>query len=183
MARITPIDPHVAAGGTKSLLEGVRKALGTVPNLMSTMAHSPATLQAYLGFGQALGGGELGGRLREQIALAVAGANACEYCASAHTQLGKGQGVDERELAANLGAGSSDVRTDAALKFARAVVVKRGFVSDEDVEAVRAAGFGDGEIVEIVGVVAINVFTNYFNHVAQTENDFPRVEVGDLVTA
>ncbi len=182
MARISPIDHEAAEGQARSLLDGVNKSLGTVPNLMATIAHSPATLQAYLGFGQALGGGTLGGKLREQLALAVAGANACEYCASAHTALGKGQGVEESELASNLAADSADPRTDAALKFARAIVVKRGFVSDGDVEAVRAAGFGDGEITEIVGVVALNVFTNYFNHVAQTENDFPRVEVGELAT-
>lgn len=182
MARISPIDHEAADGKAKTLLDGVQKSLGTVPNLIASVANSPATLQAYLGFGQALGGGELGGKLREQIAVMVAGANACEYCASAHTALGQAQGVDQGELAANLAGESSDPRTDAALKFARAIVVKRGFVSDEDLEQVRAAGFGDGEITEIVGVVAINVFTNYFNHVAQTENDFPRVEVGELAT-
>ncbi len=183
MARITPIDPTTAEGKAKSLLEGVRKGMGTVPNLMASIAHSPATLQAYLGFGQALGSGELGGKLREQIAVAVAGANACEYCASAHTALGKGQGVGETELAANLSGESGDARTAAALAFARSIVVKRGFVSDEDIAVVRSAGFGDGEIVEIVGVVAINTFTNYFNHVAETEVDFPRVEVGAMATA
>ncbi len=177
MARINPVNPQNADGKAGELLEGVRKSMGTIPNLLAGLANSPASLGAYLGFGQALSGGELSGKLREQIAVAVAGANGCEYCASAHTALGKGQGVSQGELASNLKGESSDQRTAAAIRFVRAIVLKRGWVSDEDVADVRGAGFGEGEIVEIVATVAINTFTNYFNHVAQTENDFPRVEV------
>ena len=87
MARIQPIDIDRAEGKAKSLLENVNKALGVTPNLMRTLAHSPATLEAYLGFGKALGGGSLSAQLREQIAIATANANACEYCTSAHTAL------------------------------------------------------------------------------------------------
>lgn len=183
MARINPVTTEQADPKAKTLLDGVQKSLGMTPNMMATMAHSPAALGAYLGFGQALGGAKLSAKVREQIAVAVAGANACEYCASAHTLLGKGMGADEGELAANLKGDSSDPKTDAALKFANAVVLKRGWLSDADVQAVRDAGFGDAEIVELVATVAINVFTNYFNHIAQTTNDFPKVDVGEPVTA
>jgi len=183
MPRITPIDPASADPKAQNLLDGVQKALGTTPNLMKTLAHSPASLNAYLGFGQALGGGQLGGVLREQIALAVAGANGCEYCASAHTALGKGQKIDDEELARNVTGQSSDPRTQTALDFARAIVTKRGWVSDDDLAAVREAGFSEGEIVEIVATVALNVFTNYFNHVAGTDVDFPRVRVPEPVSA
>lgn len=183
MARFTPIDPAQAEGKAKTLLDGVTKSLGMTPNMMATMAHSPAVLGAYLGFGQTLGSAKLSGALREQIALAVAGANACEYCASAHTLLGKGAGVGEDELARNLASESTDPRTQAALTFAKSVVTKRGFVSDAEVQNVRDAGFGDDEVLEIIATVALNIFTNYFNHVTQVENDFPKVEVGEPVTA
>jgi len=178
MARIEPIDVDNATGKAGELIAGVKQQMGGVPNVLSTMARSPAALDAYLRFGQALGDGELGGALREQIAVAVAGANACGYCASAHTALGSKHGVSDDELSRNLAGDSQDDRTRAAVRFARKLVESRGFVSDEDLEQIRSAGFSDGQVIEIVAVVAINTFTNYFNHVAEPEIDFPEVEVG-----
>ena len=178
MTRIAPVTAETASPKAQTLLDGVQKSLGIVPNMMATIAHSPATLQAYLGFGQALGGGTLGGKLREQVALAVAGENSCEYCASAHTAIGGNLGLDADELSRNLQGASQDPKTEAALTFARTVVDKRGWVSDADVQAVRDAGYTEGEIVELIGTVVINIFTNYFNHIAQTDVDFPKVAVG-----
>jgi uncharacterized peroxidase-related enzyme len=183
MPRINPVTPEATPAKSTPLLEGVQKALGVTPNMMKTMAHSPAVLGAYLGFGQALGGSSLSGTLREQIALAVAGANTCDYCASAHTALGKGLGVSEDELTRNLEGRSDDARTDAALKFATAVVAKRGFVSDDDLSAVRQAGYGDAELTELIATVVLNIFTNYFNHIAQTDIDFPLVNTQETVAA
>jgi uncharacterized peroxidase-related enzyme len=181
MARIKALRSDEASPKSKALLEGVQKGLGMTPNLMATIAHSPAALGGYLGFGQALGSGTLSASLREQIAVAVAGENSCGYCASAHTLLGKGAGVEASELASNLGGQSSDERTQAALDFALAIVTKRGWVSDADLAAVRGAGFSEGDLVEIVAAVAVNVFTNYFNHVADTDIDFPEVAVREPV--
>ncbi|MFN0123455.1 MAG: carboxymuconolactone decarboxylase family protein [Blastocatellia bacterium] len=175
MPRLNAIDPKEATGKAKELLDGVKAKIGMVPNLMRTFANSPAALEAYLNFSGALGAGSLDAKLREQIALTVAGANSCEYCLSAHTAIGKMAGLNENELVASRHAGSSDPKVDAALKFAHQIVVKRGEVLDTDVQAVRAAGYGDGEITEIVANVALNIFTNYFNHVAQTVVDFPKV--------
>ena len=72
---------------------------------------------------------------------------------------------------------------EAALGFALAIVAKRGWVSDEDLARVRRAGYGDAGIVEISAVVAFNLFSNYFNHIAETEIDFPPVEVVDMRAA
>ena len=175
MPRIQPIDPALAEGKAKALLDGGHQALGMTPNLMRTMANSPAVLDAYLGFNKALSGGRLSAPLREQIALTVAGANGCEYCTAAHTALGTMLGLDSAELAANLDGQSSDTTTAAALDFALAIVGKRGWVDDDDLARVRAAGYGEDEVAEIVAAVAYNTFSNYFNHVAQTEVDFPAV--------
>ncbi len=183
MARIQPIEIDQADGKTKSMLQNVSDSLGMVPNLMSTLAHSPAALEAYLVFGKALGGGSLTAKLREQIALTAANVNTCEYCASAHTALGKKFGIDANELQKNLHATSRDPKVEAALRFAKAVVVRQGWVTDEELEHVREAGYSDGEINEIIATTSISIFTNYFNHVAGTEVDFPIVEVGEPNTA
>jgi len=178
MPRIEAIDPKEATGKARELLDGVKAKIGKAPNLMRTFANSPAALEGYLNFSGALGGGSLSAGLREQIALTVADANNCEYCLSAHTAIGKMVGLNENELVASRRATSTDARKDAALKFAHQIVVKRGEVSDGDVQAVRSAGYNDGEIVEIVANVALNIFTNYFNHVAQTVVDFPKIALG-----
>jgi uncharacterized peroxidase-related enzyme len=177
MPRINTVNLASADPKARALLECVRQSLGMTPNLIGALANSPAALGAYLGFGQSLAAGVLGAQLREQVAVAVAGANGCEYCASAHSALAKAQKVDDAELALNLEGDSSNDRTRAALQFVTAIVNKRGWLSDDDLSAVRAAGFTDGELVELIAVVAINTFTNYFNHIAQTVIDFPRIAV------
>jgi uncharacterized peroxidase-related enzyme len=182
MPRLKAIDPQDATGKAKVLLDGVQAKIGMVPNLMRTYANSPAALEAYLNFSGALGGGLLNAKLREQIALTVADANSCEYCLSAHTAIGKMVGLNENELVASRRATATDAKTDAALKFAHQIVVKRGEVLDSEVQAVRAAGYNDSEIVEIVANVALNIFTNYFNHVAQTVVDFPKVSLSAAQT-
>ncbi len=183
MPRIQPIELDKARPKAKALMEGAQKSLGMIPNAMRTMAHSPATLEAYLGFGKALSGASVSPQLREQIALTVAGENSCGYCASAHTALGTKLGVDAEELGANLKGLSSNPKTEAALEFARQIVVERGWVSDDDLQRVREAGYTEGEITEIVAAVAQNIFSNYFNHIADTDVDFPRVEVPEHQTA
>jgi len=179
MPRLNPIDPDKAEGKTKQVLDGLQKSLGMTPNIMRTLANSPAALQAYVGFLEALGGAGVDAQTREAIALTTSGANGCDYCAAAHTALGKMHGLTDAETGANLIGQSSEPTRAAALRFARAVVDKRGWVSDRDLEAVRAAGFGDAGITEIIATVAATTFSNYFNHVAETDIDFPAVTVGE----
>ncbi len=176
MSRINTVNHETAEGKTKELLDAVKSKLGFAPNLMKGLAHSPTALEAYLNLNGTLGT-TLNAKLREQIAVLSAEENGCGYCLSAHTLLGKNAGLtDEEVLAARTGIGN-DERNSAALKFAHAVISKRGKVSDDDLQAVKNAGFIDGEIAEIVGNIALNAFTNYFNEVARTEIDFPKVEL------
>lgn len=178
---MTQIQPHIPpvhpdqAGAAGDVLGAVRASLGRVPNIFATMAHSPAVLQGYLAFSGALGEGRLSAALREQIALTVAGENACDYCASAHTALARGAGVSADEAARNLRGEASDDRAAVILAFTRTVVRERGHVSSADLEALRSADVDDAELVEIIANIAANLFTNYFNHVAGTEIDFPAV--------
>ena len=178
MTRIQPVNYEASTGKVRELLDGVKSKLGLTPNMMKTMAQSPAVLEAYLSFSGALANGKLNARLREQIALITAEVNGCGYCASAHTAIGKMVGLGENAIAAARQGHSIDAKTDAALKFARNVIVNRGEVSDADLKAIRDAGFSDGEIAEIIAHIALNIFTNYFNIIAGTDIDFPGVQIG-----
>lgn len=176
MSRIETVNPAQATGKTKELLDGVKARLGMTPNLMRVMANSPAVLDAYLKFSGALGDGELTAKTREQIALSVGQANSCDYCLSAHSAIGKMVGLTADQIRhARLGI-AEDTKANLILRFATTLIEKRGFVSNEDIAAVRDAGASDAEIAEIVANTALNLFTNYFNHVAQTEIDFPVAE-------
>jgi uncharacterized peroxidase-related enzyme len=183
MQRITAVNPVEATGKTKQLLDGVQAKLGMTPNLMKTLAAGPAALEAYLNFGAALGTGKLDAKFREQIALTVAQANSCEYCLSAHSAIGKMVGLKPEEITISRKAHSTDPKRDAGLQFVQALVVQRGIVPDQAVAQVKAAGFSDGDIAEIIANVAVNIFTNYFNHVARTDVDFPRVVMAMETTA
>ncbi len=176
MPRLKAIVTAEAEPKTKAILEGVQQKMGMTPNLMRTMANSPAVLEAFLGFGNALTEGVLSPKLREQIALTVSESNGCQYCVAGHTTFGKMVGLSDEEIADGRRGSSPDRKTEAVLQFARKIVSERGWVSDDDVSKVRSAGVSDAEITEIVAHVALKIFTNYFNHVANTEVDFPQVE-------
>ena len=176
MSRIAAVNYEAATGKTKELLDAVKQQLGFAPNMMKTIGQSPTALEAYLNLSGTLGN-TLNAKLREEIALVAAEENGCGYCASAHTAIGKMVGLtDAQMIGARRGEGN-DAKNNAGVKFAKAVVAKRGKVADADLQAVKAAGFNEGEIAEIVAHVALNVFTNYFNETAQTEIDFPKVEI------
>lgn len=175
MPRLSTIHPETATGRQSQLLDTIRTQLGRVPNMMRTMAQSPAVLEGYLALSRALAGGLLDARLRQQLALATAQANECTYCLSAHTAIGKQVGLTPGEITAARDASATEPRTDAALKFARLVLDRRGDIGDDDVTAIRRAGFTEGEVAEIIAHVALNIFTNYFNKAAGVEVDFPRV--------
>jgi uncharacterized peroxidase-related enzyme len=140
------------------------------------VSNSPAALQGYVGLLGALGKGALPAATHERIALAVAEQNACNYCLSAHTYLGKNVAkLDDAEMTANRAGTSNDAKAAIAVEFAVKVMQHRGHVSNEDLRAVKAAGYSDAEVIEIVQHVALNTWTNYINSVAQTEIDFPVV--------
>lgn len=171
-----PIDPATATAETAQLFTTVKETLGVIPNMTKVMANSPALLNGYLQLSSALAKGSLPASLRERIALVVAEENGCAYCLSAHTYLASNVAkVDAAEIASARQAESADARIRAALRFASAVNTTRGGVGDDQLAAARAAGLSDGEIAEIIGHVAVNVLTNYFNKAARVEIDFPVV--------
>ncbi|MER6758993.1 MULTISPECIES: carboxymuconolactone decarboxylase family protein [Amycolatopsis] len=172
---MTLIDPQDATGEAKSLLSEITAAFGATPAMFKAVANSSAALKMmWAGFG-ALGGGRLGAKLGEQIAVLVADRNGCEYCLAAHTALGRKAGVSAEHMSHAQAGHSADPRTDAALGFAAKLVENRAHVTDSDVETLRKAGFDDEEIVELVAHVALNLFTNYLNVALSVPIDFPKV--------
>lgn len=177
MSRIAIPSLDNSPAESRPVLDAVNQQLGSVPNLFRLLGNSPAALKAYTGANAALGKA-LDLKTRERIALAVAQVNGCGYCLAAHTYLATNLAkLPPEEIARNRAGGSTDAKADAAVAFAAKVALERGKVSDADLAAVRNAGFSDAQVVEIVALVAENVFTNFLNEVAQTDVDFPVVDV------
>lgn len=175
MSRIpTPASIEAAPESSRGLLQAVHNMLGSVPNMFRIIANSPAALEGYLGLNGALSKGSLDSRTRERIALAVAEVNGCNYCLAAHTYLASNLAkLGDAEINANRRGTSDDQKAAVAVDFAVKLTINRGKVSANTVEAVRAAGYSDAEIVEIVAHVAVNTLTNYVNEALGTEIDFP----------
>jgi uncharacterized peroxidase-related enzyme len=176
MSRIDPVEYATASGHEKELLDAVKGLLGATPNMTTTMARS-TVLDGWLGLNGALRKGSIGAADGERIALAVAEANGCSYCLSAHAYLATNVvRLDDEEIHRARHFDSADPKSAAILAFARTVVATRGGVSGSDLAAARDAGLSDAELGDIVGHVAVNVLTNYFNKAFDVDVDFPVVE-------
>ena len=177
MPQIAPVHPEAAHPEAAATLAAVRKKLGTLPNLFTTLAHAPAALNGYVRLQETLAKGRLSARQREIVALAVGQVNACQYCLSAHTLLGRGAGLSDDEVTlARRGQGHS-AQDAAVARLSQQLVSTRGALPAGALLEARSAGVDDGLVLEVVAHVALNVLTNYTNHVAGTDVDFPVVEV------
>lgn len=171
MPRLSTIDPKTASGKAKELFEGPLK--GKELNIFKAMANSPAAVQAYLNISSALSEGKLSDKEREVIQLTVSQANGCDYCLAAHTAIGKQAGLtDDQTIGARRGK-VGDQKFDALATFALALHEKKGWVSQNDLDAFRKAGYDDGHIAETVATYAQATFSNFFNHVNETPVDLP----------
>ena len=174
MSRIN-LETRTAPAASQPLLAQIHQAFGATPNMFKAVSNSPAALQSMWAAFGALGKGSLGSKLGEQIAVAIANRNRCEYCLAAHTVLGQKAGATAAEMASAQAGQSEDARTAAALRFALKVVEQRAQLDDADVAELRSVGFGDEQIVEILAHVALNLFTNYINVALDVPVDFPKV--------
>ncbi len=173
MSRIQPLDPNTVQGEAKELLEKIKAKTGRLSNIMKTMAHAPVALKAFMGMHGALADAKLSLKVREQISLAVGEDNQCHYCVAAHSAIGKHAGLTPEEIEGGRRARSADPKTNAILGFAKKLSANRGNITDQDFADAQKAGCSDEEILEVVTAVAMNLFTNYINHVADTALDFP----------
>lgn len=177
MARVQVISPQTATGEAKSLLDAVQANLGVTPNFIRVLANSPRALEGFLGLYGALGRATVNKPTQERIALAIAEGNGCQYCVSAHTAIGRGAGLSNEEMVLNRRGSSGDSKAAATVAFARALNDNLGEITTAEFDAARNAGLSDGEIVEVISVVALNIFTNILGKATRVEIDFPKVDL------
>lgn len=172
MARIAKLDPEKTEGDVKEMYAGVKLAFGRIPNIFQYMGNSPQLLKAFLSISGLLAKSTLSPRTQEKIALAIGKSNDCNYCLSAHSALLKGMGASPEDVEAAKNGGDADKKTDAILKFAKAISEKKGGVSDEELNAAKSAGISDQEISDVILAVTVNFLTNSFNRMNDTPVDF-----------
>jgi uncharacterized peroxidase-related enzyme len=175
MSRINAIDPATASGDARRLLDAVQAQLGVTPNFIRILAHAPKALEGFLGLYGAAAGFSLDKAAQERIALAIAEGNACEYCVSAHTAIGRHAGLSNAEMLLNRQGSASDAGHAAAVALARALNDNLGDITTQEFDAARGAGLSDTAIVEIIALVALNIFTNLIGKATRVEIDFPKV--------
>ena len=174
MSTLPQIEPAEATSEAAALLAQLRKRVGTVPNMAKVMANSPALLKGWMELSGALATGVLPAAVRERISLATAEYNGCSYCLSAHTlSAGNAGKLDGDEIERARHAESADPHAAALLTLSDAIARGRGTVDETVLKAARAAGATDAEIAEVIGNLALNILTNYFNIAAGTDNEFP----------
>ena len=160
---------------TQVIFDNLKKAAGMVPNLYAVAANSHAALQAMLGLTETLKKGRFTGKEQEAIALAVGETNQCHYCIAAHTALGLMRGFSEAETVGIRMGDIEDSKLKALTDLAREITTTSGFPGQQYIDRFLEAGYDKGALVELIGLVALNTFTNYLNHIAETEIDFPVV--------
>ena len=175
MSRINIVTFETADAEQKALLDAIQSKLGMVPNFLAILAHSPDALKAFLGLHGIAEAGQLDPQTRERIALAVAQGNSCEYCLSAHSAIGRKAGLTGDEIEANRAGTSQDSKAAAAVTFAKALNENLGEITQAELNAVRDAGYGEAEIVEIITHVGMNILTNLIGKASQVDIDFPKV--------
>jgi uncharacterized peroxidase-related enzyme len=173
MSRLTVPTLQTAPEASRPALEGLKKALGTVPNLFAVIGNSPAALNGYLGFTGALDKGSLTGREIELINLHVSELNGCAYCVAAHGALSKRFELSQQDIdRARLGLGATD-RENAILALARRITRTGGAQAGTELELARKAGVNDAQLVEVAAHVASKLFTNAVGVISQVAIDMP----------
>jgi uncharacterized peroxidase-related enzyme len=173
MSRLKTVGPEEATGDVKRIFDGFQKEFGMVPNLIRALGNSPVALKAYVTLDSLISEGGLSPAEREIVRLVVSEVNRCRYCVAAHTLAGRAVGLNEDDVLAARRGHSNNQRHAALAAFAKAVVEKKGFVDDGEIERFRAVGYSDNEIGEVVAIIGQKTISNFFNHIHETELDFP----------
>lgn len=177
MSRINLVTTEQANEQQLALYTEIEKQIGIVPNFLKVFANSPVALQAFLGLHTIASEGELDAKTKERIALGLAEQNACQYCVSAHTAIGKSVGLTTDEINANRAGSSQDAKAAVAVKFARSLAENNGEVNTSELLEIRGVGYSDAEVVEIITHVGMNILTNILGKASRVEIDFPKVEL------
>ena len=177
MSRINVVTTEQANEQQLALFKAIEQKLGVVPNFLKVFANSLTALQAFLGLHSIADEGDLDNKTKERIALGLAEQNACQYCVSAHTAIGKSAGLTGDEILSNRAGNSQDAKAAVAVKFSRSLAENNGDVTTAELLEIRNAGYSDAEIVEIITHVGMNLLTNILAKTSRVEIDFPKIEL------
>lgn len=173
MPRLNTVAPADAQGAVKEQYDQIESKFGKVFNIFQGMGNSSAALKAYLAAAGALAEGELSAQDREVAYLTVSERNKCHYCVSAHSKVAEGAGLSDDAITAIRKLDPQSDQHKALSQFLQKVMDTQGFVEDADVKAVQEAGYSDGQIAEAIAYIGLATYSNLFNHVNDTELDFP----------
>ena len=173
--RLQSIEPESATGKTAAIYGQVKSRMRMVPNLYKGLANSPQALEAYLALDQFISDGSLTPAEQQVVRMVASVHNECTYCVAAHTLGLKGAGVDDAAILDIRRGTSEDAKLQALIVFVQEVLSTKGFVSDDDLAAVRGVGYSDQNIADIMVVIAQKTLSNYFNHIHDTVLDLPGV--------
>lgn len=173
MSKLTLHTKESAPGESRPFLDAVEKKFGFLPNLMKVLAGSPVSIQSYLQLSQLFEGSAFSPREQQLILLAISQENKCEYCLAAHGMIAQNMAKVPSSEVAQVKSGQhlSDKKADALVTFAHHLVSKRGFVSDNEIEAFLSHGFDQRHVLEIIVAIAMKTISNYSNHIAHTPID------------
>jgi uncharacterized peroxidase-related enzyme len=177
MTRLHTLPQAEATAQTAELFASLKRSIGKVPNLYATIGtNAPAVLAHTLQTSALLKQSELTAAELEAINLTISQLTGCDYCLAAHTLTAKHAGYSvEQTVELRHGSFPENNRIDALLTFVRTVHGSTGTLPSAAVEAVRAAGYSDRQIIEALQAVSAILFTNMVNRVNDTTLDFPPV--------
>lgn len=165
-------DAATAPAASAEILNSVQRTWGFVPNLHRILAESPAALEAYATLWGIAENTSFTPVERNVAYLSIVYENECVYCMAGHTNLSRMAKVSDDTIAAlREGRPIPDARLEALRRFAALVTRNRGAVRQEDVEAFKAAGYGNQAILDVLVLAATKLISNYTNHLAQTPLD------------
>lgn len=173
MSKLKTLTREQASAESQAIFDQLKEKVGKVPNVYATIGNSSKALGGLLGLADQLSQGEFDGKETEAVALAVAEANNCDYCLAAHTTVGKMQGLSETETVEIRTGEIKDEQLKALTDLAKEITVSRGKPEAATVEKFYGAGYNSAALAELITLVAVNTITNYTNHIAGTEIDFP----------
>lgn len=171
MPRLNTVEPKTDAGPGAELLNGPLK--NKQINIFKGLATNHGVLKAFVSWSPGIKTGALTKAEHEVVQLVMAQENNCEYCIAAHTQVAKGAGLSDDEITGVRRGRVANDKYQALSDFVRTVWSKNGYISNEELDAFRDAGFDDAAVIATLAEMSVAVFTNLFNHVNETVIDFP----------
>lgn len=164
--RLARLTPETAVGASRDLLSELVSRHGQVGDMVSTMAHSPAVLGGYLQLTRAMKRAKLKRGVSERISIAIQAQQGCELCLDSHINAARAAGIDEAEIDRSRTGTSADPAITAIIALALQIYREPTTITDEQVTALRDHGYSDREIVDVVGIVTLNILTGAFNLLA-----------------